>query len=68
MLGVLLTQPQIGSGGGSKGSEDTTIDLAKDILSKIPNTFNLDEVSEKYPVLYSNSMNTVLKQVRFQMY
>lgn len=61
--GVLLTQPQIGTGGGSKDSEEGTIELAQDILKKVPDTFNLDAVSAKYPVLYENSMNTVLKQV-----
>lgn len=39
------------------------IDLANDILGKIPDPFNIEAVSEKYPVQYMNSMNTVLRQV-----
>lgn len=41
------------------------IDLANDILGKVPNVFDIDDVSKRYPVMYSNSMNTVLKQVRW---
>uniref|UniRef100_H2Y214 Dynein heavy chain C-terminal domain-containing protein n=5 Tax=Ciona intestinalis TaxID=7719 RepID=H2Y214_CIOIN len=42
-------------------------DLAGDILSKLPDTFNLENVQSKYPTDYSESMNTVLLQelVRF---
>lgn len=65
MNGILKTQSQIGTGSGSKESEGATIDLAKDILQKVPSVFDIDFVMEKYPIMYSNSMNTVLKQVRF---
>lgn len=60
---MLLTQPQIGSdkGGGSGG--DLVIQLASNILKKVPGKFDVVEVSKKYPILYMNSMNTVLKQV-----
>jgi dynein heavy chain len=37
--------------------------LANDILGKIPGQYDVEDVSEKYPVMYSNSMNTVLRQV-----
>lgn len=42
-------------------------ELAQDILSKLPNDFNLEEVMKKYPVVYKESMNTVLRQelIRF---
>jgi dynein heavy chain len=42
-------------------------ELAADILSKFPPRFQLEEVMEKYPVLYTESMNTVLRQelIRF---
>lgn len=36
--------------------------LAADILSKIPAQFDMKEVSKKYPIVYMNSMNTVLCQ------
>ncbi|KAF5294393.1 hypothetical protein FQR65_LT10758 [Abscondita terminalis] len=66
--GVLLTQIQtIGGGGGGVDSEAMIIDLANDILAKVPQLFDLEAANEKYPVLYMNSMNTVLKQelIRF---
>lgn len=36
--------------------------LAADILSRIPAQFDVKEVLKKYPILYMNSMNTVLYQ------
>nr|CAI5856319.1 unnamed protein product [Callosobruchus analis] len=67
LQGVLLTQIQITAGGGGEDTQDMIIDLANDILSKVPDVFNVEEVSKKYPVMYSNSMNTVLRQelIRF---
>ncbi|XP_063993893.1 dynein axonemal heavy chain 3 [Diachasmimorpha longicaudata] len=65
--GVLLTQTQI-SVGGAEGDADAMVSLlASDILSKMPEQFNIEEVAQKYPVLYMNSMNTVLRQelIRF---
>lgn len=42
-------------------------ELAEDILSKVPQNFDLQAVVEKYPVKYNESMNTVLRQevIRF---
>lgn len=42
-------------------------ELAQDILSKLPKDFNLEEVMKLYPVVYEESMNTVLRQelIRF---
>lgn len=65
--GVLLTQTQI-SVGGAEGDADAMVSqLANDILSKMPDQFDIGDVAEKYPVLYMNSMNTVLRQelIRF---
>ncbi|KAL1497384.1 hypothetical protein ABEB36_008364 [Hypothenemus hampei] len=68
LQGVLVTQTELNrSGGGTDGQEKVVIDLAQDILTKVPDTFNIEAVSKKYPVIYENSMNTVLRQelIRF---
>ena len=63
---ILLTLPRQTDGGG-KSSAETVADLAADILVKFPPLFDLEAVIEKYPVLYTESMNTVLRQelIRF---
>lgn len=42
-------------------------ELAQDILSKLPKDFDLEVVVKLYPVVYEESMNTVLRQelIRF---
>ncbi|NXC38348.1 DYH3 protein, partial [Penelope pileata] len=64
--GVLLTLPREAEGGG-KSPQKTVEDLAMDILSKLPSDFDVEEVMKIYPVLYEESMNTVLRQelIRF---
>ncbi|RMX56942.1 hypothetical protein pdam_00011068, partial [Pocillopora damicornis] len=64
--GILLTLPRQTSSGG-KSSQEVIEDLACDILSKIPLPFDTEMVQKKYPVLYEESMNTVLLQelIRF---
>lgn len=64
---MLLTQPQIGGESGAAESGGRVVELATDILNKIPNVYNLEHVAQKYPIIYANSMNTVLKQelIRF---
>lgn len=60
---ILTTQAQDSGGGGGGQSKETVIDnLAKEILEKLPNDFNVEEVMLKYPTLYEESMNTVLAQ------
>lgn len=61
--GVLLTQTQITSAGGDEDALGVVIDLANDILSKVPDLFDVEGVSKAFPVMYQNSMNTVLRQV-----
>ncbi|XP_071449339.1 dynein axonemal heavy chain 3-like [Hetaerina americana] len=65
--GILLTQTQISSGVAGVDTGEFVIEIAADILGKLPAQYDLEAVAEKYPVMYSNSMNTVLRQelVRF---
>lgn len=68
LQGVLLTQTQLTRGsGGEEGQDQAVIDLAEDILSKVPDTYDVEDVSKKYPVMYDNSMNTVLRQVSLSL-
>uniref|UniRef100_A0A2K5ETG1 Dynein axonemal heavy chain 3 n=1 Tax=Aotus nancymaae TaxID=37293 RepID=A0A2K5ETG1_AOTNA len=64
--GVLLTLPRQ-SGGSGKSPQEVVEELAEDILSKLPKDFDLEEVMKLYPVVYEESMNTVLRQelIRF---
>ena len=63
---ILLTLPRQ-TGGGGKSSAQVIEELATDILSKLPPAFDLEMVIKKYPVVYNESMNTVLRQelIRF---
>lgn len=66
LFGVLLTQNQLL--GGTKGDsiEDDAVDpvlvACTDIMTRLPDVFNVSHVEKKFPVLYTNSMNTVLRQ------
>lgn len=48
-----------GSGGGSS-YEETLNSVCDSILHDFPDPFNTEQILEKYPVLYEESMNTVL--------
>ncbi|XP_066246402.1 dynein axonemal heavy chain 3 [Euwallacea similis] len=68
LQGVLTTQTQFTeTDRGEEGQDKMVTDLANDILSKIPNIYDVEEISKKYPIIYENSMNTVLRQelIRF---
>ncbi|CAH1117610.1 unnamed protein product [Phaedon cochleariae] len=59
---TLLTQDAMSSSGSSKSPDEVVMEVAADILGKLPDNFDRDEAMEKYPVSYSQSMNTVLVQ------
>nr|XP_046251760.1 dynein axonemal heavy chain 12 isoform X2 [Scatophagus argus] len=59
---LLLTQGGGAKGGASSGSDSTLYDIANDILTKLPANFDTEAALLKFPVLYEESMNTVLVQ------
>ncbi|KAL6464354.1 hypothetical protein MHYP_G00266710 [Metynnis hypsauchen] len=58
---VLQLQPRAASSGG-KAREEIVEEIVAGIVEKIPNSINVQEVTTKYPVMYEESMNTVLIQ------
>ncbi|NXE09964.1 DYH1 protein, partial [Lophotis ruficrista] len=58
---IIQLQPKTLTLGG-RSREELVEEIAKDILAKLPAPMNLQEVSQKYPRLYEESMNTVLVQ------
>lgn len=69
--GVLLTQTDlmasVKASAASGVKEDPAIAICKELLTRLPEEFDLDEITKTYPVIYTNSMNTVLRQelIRF---
>ncbi|XP_045153350.1 dynein axonemal heavy chain 1 [Echinops telfairi] len=61
LAAIIQLQPKSSSAGG-QGREEVVEDLAQSILLKVPEPTNLQWVMTKYPVLYEESMNTVLVQ------
>uniref|UniRef100_W5L7L2 Dynein axonemal heavy chain 12 n=1 Tax=Astyanax mexicanus TaxID=7994 RepID=W5L7L2_ASTMX len=59
---LILTQGGGSKGGASSGGDSTLMDIANDIRTKLPENFNIDSALNKFPVLYEESMNTVLVQ------
>ncbi|KAM4652007.1 dynein axonemal heavy chain 1 [Discoglossus pictus] len=61
LLGSLVKlQPRTQSSGGSR--DEIVEEIAEGILKKVPALIPVQEVMAKYPVLYQESMNTVLLQ------
>ncbi|XP_022244308.1 dynein heavy chain 7, axonemal-like [Limulus polyphemus] len=58
---ILLTQGHK-TGVGEGSSEGQLLEIATDILSKLPAVFDLIKATEKFPITYADSMNTVLVQ------
>jgi dynein heavy chain len=68
LLQCVLDTEGGGGGGSSTVSKETIVSqAANDILAKIPENFDMEFAQIKYPVLWENSMNTVLCQelIRF---
>ncbi|NWT16478.1 DYH1 protein, partial [Vireo altiloquus] len=62
LLGALaLLQPKTITLGG-RSREEIVEEISNDILAKLPEPMDLQEVIQKYPLLYEESMNTVLVQ------
>lgn len=63
---ILLTLPRQ-AGGSGKGPNEIVDEMCEAVLAECPEEFNTENVAAKFPVLYEESMNTVLGQecVRF---
>ncbi|XP_034168074.2 LOW QUALITY PROTEIN: dynein axonemal heavy chain 12 [Pangasianodon hypophthalmus] len=59
---LILTQGGGSKGGGSSEGDNNLLDIASDILYKLPENFNIEAALAKFPVQYEESMNTVLVQ------
>jgi dynein heavy chain len=63
---ALLTETLIKTGGGASagggGKEALVAKITSDILTRLPANFDIEAVQRKFPVLYEQSMNTVLAQ------
>jgi dynein heavy chain len=62
MDSVLATQPREASGSGGADPKTIVLNMAADVFSKMPKPFNTEDVMEKHPITYEQSMNTVLLQ------
>lgn len=58
---ILSLQPRTGGGAG-KSREDIIDELAVDILQRIPGPYDMEPIEKRYPVMYEESVNTVLQQ------
>ncbi|XP_026131005.1 dynein heavy chain 1, axonemal isoform X1 [Carassius auratus] len=62
LLGTLVKlQPRAAASGG-KSRDEIIEEIVEGIVEKIPSLINVQEVMNKYPVMYEESMNTVLVQ------
>lgn len=59
---ILLTLPRQTGGSGGKTADAMIRELSADVLGKMPPQFDMEKVVKKYPIVYTESMNTVLRQ------
>lgn len=64
---ILSLLPRTVSGAGGASAEDMIKEKIDNLLSKLPPDFDTKEASRKHPIIYEESMNTVLNQelIRF---
>ncbi|XP_056267415.1 dynein axonemal heavy chain 1 [Pseudoliparis swirei] len=62
LLGAVVRLQPRAVAAGEKTLEERVEEIVAGIVEKIPRPFSVQEVMEKYPVLYEESMNTVLIQ------
>jgi len=63
LLVKMQSMVALGGGGGGGSSADDVMDSTADSIQKrLPKPFPLDICEEKFPTLYEQSMNTVVKQ------
>ncbi|XP_018600098.2 dynein heavy chain 1, axonemal isoform X2 [Scleropages formosus] len=62
LLGAIIKLQPRAAASGSKSREEIVEEIVADIMGKIPKVISTQEVMRKYPVLYEESMNTVLIQ------
>lgn len=57
----VLMQAKTGSAGG-KSQEEVIEETAKQVLARVPQPFDIEDLMSRHPVVYEESMNTVLQQ------
>jgi len=62
LLGAALSLQPRSTGGGNLSGDQVIKEKCTSILQKLPKPFDVDHAAKKYPVLYEESMNTVLQQ------
>ncbi|KAL8022251.1 putative AAA+ ATPase domain, dynein heavy chain region D6 P-loop domain-containing protein [Plasmopara halstedii] len=59
---ILALQPRTAAGAGGQSQETLIEQQAQSIIDRLPPLFDVENISLRYPVLYEESMNTVLLQ------
>ena len=60
LFDTLLLCGGSGGGGGSGGQDDVLRGIVESVLHGFPKEFDTTAAAKKFPVVYSDSMNTVL--------